>query len=130
MHRFVDKNLFDTKLFKFPVGFIEIEDDDCDLLGKSPTIQDILHYAHTSGYKLVYVFAPLRQACENDASRIVPTGLSIPGKLVDVKTMLQTSIFDFDYKMLAERAFTNRNVKVCKHVLGSNDNLPSKAIRD
>lgn len=128
MHRFVDKNSFDTNLFKFPVGFIEIEDADCDLLLKSPTIQDILHHAHTSGYKLVYVFAPLRQASENYKGNAVD--LQIPGRLVDVKTMLQTSIFDFDYKVLTERAFTNKNVKVRKHVLGTDNNTPSKAIRD
>lgn len=113
MPKFVDHAQFDSNLFHLKVGRVELNEEDMSSLDKNPSLEDVLQQAHSSGYRLVYVFAPPRPA--NAAAHKAV----LPGLLVDVKTTYSVSLFSFDYAALCQKAFRTPGIRIRKHVVGS-----------
>eukprot|EP01038_Epipyxis_sp_PR26KG_P009288 gene9288-12515_t len=111
MSRFVEKLNFDTNLFKFNVGRIDLHDKDLELLNKFPSLDDILRQAYSSGFKVIYIFAPTNEIALTKNQSI---SFSYPGILVDVKTTYKASLSSFQNTSLVDKAFIGK-VRIRKY---------------
>ena len=117
-----------NNLFHVPrrVGRIELDEEDFPFLTKYPTLDDILRQAHSSGFKLIYLFGPSQAylggkvECRNFDDGI-PEGKSnfashpLPGLLADHKTTYSASIISFDRAALCTQAFITKGFRIRKY---------------
>jgi len=116
MPRVVEHIAFDTQLFKFNVGRIELTNDDSVALFKNPTIYDILKQAYSSGFRLIYVFYPVNLSSKASNDDSLPK-LPELGTLVDLKTTLSCELRTLDKSLLCDRAFLKlgAGIRIRKH---------------
>ena len=93
------------------VGRIELNEDDMNSLQKNPPLEDVLKQAYSSGYRLIYIFAPSKPV----AAAASESAKAIPGLLVDVKTTYCASLFSFDQAYLCSKAFMTSDIRIRKH---------------
>eukprot|EP01034_Spumella_vulgaris_P022017 gene22014-28110_t len=86
--------------------------------------------AHSSGYRLVYIFAPVIKKIQPYAVpiKVVPP-VQYLGTKVDAKTTYSASVFQFNREHLCANAFLLNNVRIRKHN-PHKDPLPNDAIRE
>jgi len=118
---------FDSDLFQFKVGRIEISDENksqCTELA----LQQALQEAYFQGIKLVYIFSPTIFMQSNEISMkrsssstalymslsTSPRGkqLTVPGICVDDKITYELSLSGISKQQLVQQAFSNENVVI------------------
>ena len=94
---------FDTKIFNYIVGRIDLSDESITspCLLSNVEIQGLLQQAHSSNYKLVYLFAPINISSENKGMTY-----SFPGLKVDIKTTLSVPLLSLNRLTLINKAYS------------------------
>lgn len=111
MPRFVEHLGFDSNLFNLTVGRLDLSENDVELLSRYPSINDILLQAHSSGFELIYVFAPPQNYSQNEISKY-----SFPGTIYDTKMFYTMNISSLDRNFLFTRAFVlPPNISIVKY---------------
>lgn len=116
---------FDTKLFEYGVGRIDLSDKEITapcVTGNNVEINGLLQEGHKLGLKLIYLFSPISyKPTIVDESRVY----SFPGLMVDRKTTLAMPLLSFNRSALVQKAFINPHVRLQLH---PKSDSPSEAL--
>jgi GNAT superfamily N-acetyltransferase len=126
---------FDTKLFGFRVGRIEISASEPESVTTGVVLSGLLRSAYWNGIKLVYLFSPPVTVNEEiqigrEEIRQVSPKKQIPGIKVDIKSTFTAPLSSFDRSHLVSQAFSGAAGIDIVRINKSESSGVSPAIRD
>ena len=133
---------FDTNLFGFKVGRIEIDENEPKAISSGVVLEGLLRSAYAGGIQLIYLFCPpvSKKSDDFDKNLPVPVLLSspasktsekhIPGIRVDIKTTFTIPINKIDRNKMVISAFLSANGVQIVRLSKSETPVVSPALRE
>jgi len=123
---------FDSNIFGYNVGRLEIEENDLHETCNETSLQKALHTAYVNEVKLVYIYGPVLPSSPTASASIAHDArVKIPGLLVDDKVKYAMNIKSLNMSELIKYSFSNEFVRIkveSKSPVNTNEKLRQLSI--